>query len=62
MAAFVIKGLKAPQGNDYATALRTRLPIAEAGNLSAQFFVSGLYSSGATVPQDQVRARGAPML
>ena len=56
MPAVVSKGLKASQGNDYATAMRTWLPLAEAGKRDAQFFFSGLYRSGARVPQDQVRA------
>ena len=58
MAAIVSKRLKTSQGNDYATALRTWLPLAEAGERDAQFFVRGLYRSGASFSQDQVRAHG----
>jgi TPR repeat protein len=56
MAAAVSEGLRAYQGKDYTTALRTWLPLAEAGNRDAQFFVGGLYMEGAGVPEDQVRA------
>ncbi|MDA0368598.1 MAG: hypothetical protein O3C65_00900 [Proteobacteria bacterium] len=56
MAAAVSEGLKAYQGKDYTTALRTWLPLAQAGNRDAQFFVGGLYMDGAGVPEDRVRA------
>jgi len=56
MAAAVSEGLRAFQGKDYTTALRTWLPLAEAGNRDAQFFVGGLYMDGAGVTEDQVRA------
>jgi hypothetical protein len=58
MAAIVSKRLKTSQGNDYATALRTWLTLVEAGKRDTQFFVRGLYRSGASVPDDQVRAHG----
>ena len=56
MAAVVSEGLRAYQDKDYATALRTWLPLAESGNRDAQFFVGGLYMDGAGVPEDRVRA------
>jgi hypothetical protein len=56
MAAAVSEGLRAFQSKDYTTAFRTWLPLAEAGNRDAQFFVGGLYMDGAGVPEDQVRA------
>jgi len=56
MAAAVSEGLRAYQGKDYTTALRTWLPLAEAGNRDAQFYVGGLYMDGAGVAEDRVRA------
>lgn len=56
MAAAVSEGLRAYQDKDYTTALRTWLPLAQAGNRDAQFFVGGLYMDGAGVAEDRVRA------
>ena len=56
MAAAVSEGLSAYQSKDYTTALRTWLPLAEAGNRDAQFYVGGLYMDGAGVAEDRVRA------
>ncbi len=56
MAAAVSTGLRAYQSKDYTTALRTWLPLAEAGNRDAQFYLGGLYMDGAGVTEDRVRA------
>jgi len=56
MAAAMSEGLSAYQSKDYTTALRTWLPLAEAGNRDAQFYVGGLYMDGAGVAEDRVRA------
>jgi len=46
----VSNGLKVALGDDYETALHTWLSLAKAGKPDAQFFVRGLYRSGASVP------------
>ncbi len=56
MAAAVEEGLKAYQAKDFTAALRTWLPLAEAGNREAQFYVGGLYMDGTGVKEDRVRA------
>lgn len=42
--------------NDFGTALRLLMPLAEAGNASAQYNLGFLYDSGRGAPQDQQMA------
>ncbi|MBK8161056.1 MAG: sel1 repeat family protein [Rhodospirillaceae bacterium] len=49
-------GLKAYQAGDYATALREFLPLAEAGQASAQAAVGQMYLDGLGVPKDPALA------
>jgi TPR repeat protein len=49
-------GLKAYQAGDYATALKEFLPLAEAGQASAQAAVGQMYLDGLGVPKDPALA------
>jgi TPR repeat protein len=49
-------GMIAYRARDYRTAIANWLPLAEAGNATAQFFLGGLYANGAGVPRDIIRA------
>lgn len=49
-------GMIAYRARDYGTAIANWLPLAEAGNATAQFFLGGLYADGAGVPRDIIRA------
>jgi hypothetical protein len=49
-------GLKAYREEDYRGAFDTWLPLAQAGNPRAQFFIGGLYSEGRGVPHDLAQA------
>lgn len=49
-------GLKAYQAGDYATALQEFLPLAEAGQASAQAAVGQMYLDGLGVPKDPAQA------
>lgn len=49
-------GLKAYQAGDYATALKEFLPLAEAGQASAQAAVGQMYLDGLGVPKDPAQA------
>jgi hypothetical protein len=46
------EGYVAYERGDYHKALREFMPLAIAGDLSAQFFVSSMYAEGQAVPQD----------
>ncbi len=50
------KGLDAYNGGDYATALRTWRPLAEAGNARAQYNLGLMYDNGQGVTQDYPEA------
>jgi TPR repeat protein len=52
----VKKGLLAYHDQDFETAFSVWLPVAEAGNADAQFFLGGLYMDGAGVEEDLTRA------
>ena len=56
VSAILDAGLMAYRARDYRTAIANWLPLAEDGNLYAQFFVGGLYADGSGVPRDPVRA------
>lgn len=49
-------GLKAYEQGDFATALREFMPLAEAGQASAQAAVGQMYLNGEGVPQDAAQA------
>ncbi len=49
-------GLAAFERGDYATALREWLPLAEQGDVSAQYFLGVMYSYGRGVPQNDAEA------
>ena len=49
-------GLKAYQAGDYTTALREFLPLAEAGQASAQAAIGQMYLDGLGVPKDPAQA------
>ncbi len=49
-------GLKAYQAGDYATAMKEFLPLAEAGQATAQAAVGQMYLNGEGVPQDAGQA------
>jgi len=49
-------GLAAFERGDYATALREWLPLAEQGDVSAQYFLGVMYSFGRGVPQNDAEA------
>ena len=50
------KGLAAAQAGDYATALREWKPLADQGNVAAQFSLGVMYENGHGVPQDYKEA------
>ncbi|HJS65711.1 MAG TPA: tetratricopeptide repeat protein [Nitrospiraceae bacterium] len=50
-------GMDANNREDYATALREWRPLAEHGNVLAQYNLGMLYRKGRGVPQDDVQAR-----
>lgn len=52
----VEKGLLTYHDQDFKTAFSVWLPVAEAGNADAQFFLGGLYMDGAGVEEDLTRA------
>lgn len=56
VSAILDAGLMAYRARHYRTAIANWLPLAEDGNLYAQFFVGGLYADGSGVPRDPVRA------
>jgi len=51
-----VAGLKAYEAGDYATALKEFLPLAEAGQPSAQAAIGQMYLDGHGVPQDPAQA------
>lgn len=51
-SADYLKGLTAAQNGDFATALREWTPLAEQGNVLAQYNLGVFYSKGRGVPQD----------
>jgi len=51
-----VAGLKAYESGDYATALKEFLPLAEAGQPSAQAAIGQMYLDGHGVPQDPAQA------
>ncbi|TKB89076.1 MAG: sel1 repeat family protein [Nitrospira sp.] len=50
-------GMTAHDSEDYATAMREWLPLAEQGDALAQYHVGMLYHKGRGVPQDDAEAR-----
>jgi len=56
IAADIQKGLDAYLNGDYATAMREWTPLAEQGDLSAQYNLGLLYESGLGVAQDAFEA------
>ena len=50
------KGFAAYEAGDFATALQEWTPLAEQGNVSAQYNLGTLYDSGDGVPQDYKEA------
>ena len=50
------KGLEAAQRGDFATALREWRPLAEQGNVDAQYNLGQMYRRGNGVPQDYMTA------
>lgn len=56
MANRLERGLEAYRAGDYPRAFDIWLPLAEAGNARAQFYIGGLYADGVGVPQDPVEA------
>ena len=50
------KGLDAYNRGDYATALKEWTPLAEQGDVDAQYNLGLMYNKGQGVPQDYVRA------
>ena len=50
------KGLRAAQSADFATAFKEWMPLAERGNLSAQFNIAAMYEDGKGVTQDYKEA------
>ena len=52
LPADVEPGRSAYQAGDYATALQVFLPLADAGDRDAQYWVGRLYDEGAGVDQD----------
>ena len=50
------KGLAAAQAGDFATALKEWTPLAEAGDVDAQYNLGIMYDNGYGVPQDQKEA------
>ena len=51
-----VAGLKAYEAGDYATAMKEFLPLAEAGQASAQAAIGQMYLDGHGVPQDPAQA------
>ncbi|WP_374655845.1 tetratricopeptide repeat protein [Dongia sp.] len=51
-----VAGLKAYEAGDYATALKEFMPLAEAGQASAQAAIGQMYLDGHGVPKDPVQA------
>ena len=51
-------GLDAYVASDYATALKEWLPLAESGNVDAQYNIGMMYRYGEGVPQDPEAAAG----
>lgn len=51
-----VAGLQAYEAGDYATALKEFLPLAEAGQPSAQAAIGQMYLDGHGVPQDPAQA------
>ncbi len=49
-------GVDALDRKDYATAARLLKPLAEQGNLRAQYFLGVMYCQGQGVPQDSTEA------
>lgn len=49
-------GLRAYRNQDFTRAFQSWLPLAQAGNPRAQFFLGGLYNDGAGVAPDLVQA------
>jgi localization factor PodJL len=49
-------GVKAYSRAEYATAVRLLMPLAEKGNIDAQFTVALMYAKGLGVAEDKVRA------
>jgi len=49
-------GWAAFQRGDYATALREWLPLAEQGDVSAQYFLGDMYRKGLGVPENDAEA------
>ena len=50
------KGLTAYNNGDYATALKEWKPLAEEGDVDAQYYLGVLYDNGDGVPQDYKEA------
>ena len=50
------KGLAAAQAGDYATALQEWTPLAEQGNVTAQYYLGFMYDNGLGVIQDYKEA------
>src|SRR5215475_5775493 len=46
------EGIRAYKNGDYATAVREWLPLAQQGDVRAQFLLGALYAQGYGVPQD----------
>tara|TARA_R110000868_G_scaffold133262_1_gene344773 strand:- start:539 stop:1045 length:507 start_codon:yes stop_codon:yes gene_type:complete len=50
------KGAVAYGAGDFATAFRLHMPLAEAGDAEAQYFIGSYYKQGEGVPQDNAEA------
>ena len=50
------KGSVAYSAGDFATAFKLHMPLAEAGDAVAQYFIGSYYSQGKGVPQDKAEA------
>ena len=50
------KGVSAYKSGDYKTAFKEFVPLAEQGNVDAQFNLALSYANGQGVPQDYIRA------
>jgi len=55
-SADFVKGFNAFESGDYATALREWKPLAEQGNVAAQYNLDLMYDNGRGVPQDDKTA------
>lgn len=51
------KGMELGHAKQFEEAMALLLPVAQSGNMSAQFAVGSMYSSGMGVPQSKVQAR-----